>query len=242
MRRSISSGEHTPNNVPSKRQNIISVQLTPIPGSPYTSDASKVSKSPSLSSKHSSSSIRNESNRSLSVPKEKDSPRRTEQSLDYHSHPPESISRARSKSYTSHRLQPPQSLDAALEILSSQSDRGHGQKSFTDDWATSHSSLDEIPVTPRSGSPRDIPPSPSRPIPDTPIHRPTVGGKCISSPIINHGIHHIADSFLHSLILFTAATLQMSPVKNRAAGKPVLVEPQIHSSIPNASITTLSSG
>jgi len=197
-RRSISSGEHTLNNFPSKRQNVISVQLAPIPGSPYASEAST---SHSLSSKHSSASIRNEANRNLSIPKEQDLSGRTEQSQDYHSNTAESIPRARSKSFTPHRLQPPQSLDAALEILSSQSDRGHGQKSMTEDWtigSTSHghSSLDEISVTPsKPRSTRDIPPSPSRPIPDTPSHRPTVGGKGISGPILNHGIYLFTDSF-----------------------------------------------
>ena len=200
-RRSISSSEHTTNNIPSKRQNIISIQLTPIPGSPYASDTS----THSLASKHSSTSIRNESNRSLSIPKEQDLSRSAEQTPDYHSRPPESISRARS-SYTSHRLQPPQSLDAALEILSSSpSDRGHGQKSITQDWAIAstspgHSS-DDTPVTPsRSRSSRDIPPSPSRPIPNTPISRPTVGGKGISGPILNHGIPHITDPSLYNFM------------------------------------------
>lgn len=185
--------------ISSKRQNIISVQLTPIPGSPNASDASIPH---SLSSKHSSASIHDETNRNLSIPKEQDLPASVEHPPDTHSDPPESISRARSKSssYTSHRLQPPQSLDAALEIISSQSDRGHSQKSTTEDWtmaSTNHehsSSLDEIPVTPtKSRNPRDILPSPSRPVPDAPAHRPTVGGKGISSPILNHGIHLITD-------------------------------------------------
>ena len=184
-----SSGDHTQHNIPSKRQNIISVQLTPIPGSPYASDAST---SHSLSSKHSSPAI-NETKGNLSIPEEQDLSNKSEQPVNPHSHPPESISRARSKSssYTSHRLQPPQSLDAALEILSTQSDRGHAPKSVTEDWTSTnqgHSSLDDIPATPsRPKNPRDIPPSPSRPVPDTPIHRPTVGGKSISGPILNHG-------------------------------------------------------
>ena len=201
-RRSISFSEHSPNNISSKRQNIISVQLTPIPGSPYASDTST---SQSLLSKHSSAP---ETNKNLSIPKEQDLPTSVEQvSLDYHSHPSESISRARSKSssYTSHHLQPPQSLDAALEILSSQSDRGH-QKSIGEDWTITstnpgRSSLEDIPVTPTILSPRDIPPSPLRPVPDTPTHQPTVGGKVISSPILNHGMHLIPYSLLHSLML-----------------------------------------
>ena len=167
---------------------------------------SDASTSHSLSSKHSSVAI-DETNGNLSIPKEQDLSIKSEQVLNPHSYPPELISRARSKSssYTSHRLQPPQSLDAALEILSSQSDRGHTQKSITEDWTSTnqdHSSLDDISATPsRSKNPRDIPPSPSRPVPDTPIHRPTVGGKVISGPILNHGIHFNLDSLLHSLML-----------------------------------------
>ena len=40
---------------------------------------------------------------------------------------------------------------------------------------------------------------------------------------------------------YAAATLQMSPVKNRATGKPLLVEPVVRVSIPSASIATLGS-
>jgi hypothetical protein len=131
----------------------------------------------------------------LSIPKDQDLSNKPEQAVESHSHPPELLSRARSKSssYTSHRLQPPQSLDAALEILTSQSDQGHAPKSITEDWTSTnqgHSSLDDFPSTPlRTKNSRDIPPSPSRPVPDTPI--PTVGGKAISGPILNHGIHFI---------------------------------------------------
>lgn len=182
------------------------------------------------------------------IPKEQDISSKPEQALNPYSHPPELVPRARSKSssYTSHRLQPPQSLDAALEILSSQSDRGHAPKSITDDWTSTnqgHSSLDDIPTTPSKLKNRDIPPSPSRPVPDTPIHQPTVGGKSISGPIINHGINFISESnyFPKSHVIYVAATLQMSPVKNRATGKPLLVEPVIRASIPSVSIATLGS-
>ena len=182
----------------------------------------------------------------MAIPKEQDISNKPEQAVNPYSHPPELITRARSKSssYTSHRLQPPQSLDAALEIITSQSDYGHAQKSITEDWTSTnqgHSSLDDVPATPsRLKNPRDIPPSPSRPVPDTPI--PTVGGKTISGPILNHGIHFIYGShILHKSHYFPAATLQMSPVKNRATGKPLLVEPVVRVSMPNASIATLGS-
>ncbi|KAF8160909.1 hypothetical protein B0H34DRAFT_795758 [Crassisporium funariophilum] len=229
MRRSISS-EHASNNYTSasKRQNVISIQLTPIPGSPYVSEASAP---PSPVSKRSILSNRSETNGKLKVPEEQDSPGRKSLHSEQQSQTPETIPRARAKlsSYTSHRPQQPQSLDAALEILStSQSETGHSKKFLMDDSSaasTTHgygSSNDDFPSTP-SRRHRDIPPSPSRPIPETPKHRPTVGGKGISNPILNH-----------------AATLQMSPVKDRATGRPVLVEPRAN--VPGSSIATLVSG
>ncbi|KDR75311.1 hypothetical protein GALMADRAFT_249333 [Galerina marginata CBS 339.88] len=218
MRRS-ASGDH-----PSKRHNIISVQLTPIPGSPNGTDASAT---PSLASKPSIISNGDDSKGKLAVP---DSPERKSQNSEQTSRSQDSVSRARSKSYTSHRPQPPQSLHAALEILStSHSDSGHSsvQKSFQDDSANASSfhgyaSTDEMPSTPSRRHNRESPASPSRPIPETPKHRPTVGGKGISSPILNH-----------------AATMQMSPVKNRSTGKPIAVEPRLSH---GASLATLQSG
>lgn len=162
-----------------------------------------------MSSKHSSAAI-DETNGNLTIPKEQDLSNKPEQAVNPHSHPPELLSRARSKSssYTSHRLQPPQSLDAALEILTSQSDQGHAQKSITEDWTSTnqgHSSLDDIPATPsRAKNPRDIPPSPSRPVPDTPI--PTVGGKAISGPILNHG-----NTFYYGFHFYIILILLMQP-------------------------------
>jgi hypothetical protein len=47
--------------------------------------------------------------------------------------------------------------------------------------------------------------------------------------------------FCMVLCHYAAATLQMSPVKNRATGKPLLVEPIIRVSMPDASIATLGS-
>ena len=185
------------------------MQLTPIPGSPYASDAD-ASISHSLSSKHSSTAILNDTNRNLSIPKEQDLSAKSEQAPNTHS-PPESISRAR-PSYTSHRLQPPQSLDAALEILTSQSDRGHTQKSITEDWTSTnqdHSSLDENSVTPSRS--KNIPPSPSRPVPDTPVDQPTVGGKVISGPVLNRGMHLITHSLPHGLMSLCSRNLTNEP-------------------------------
>ncbi|KAH6914216.1 hypothetical protein BKA70DRAFT_1142953 [Coprinopsis sp. MPI-PUGE-AT-0042] len=139
-------------------------------------------------------------------------------------------SRSRSSTVTSHRLQAPQSLDAALEKINvPQSENGvPTSPSFKDSGYLSESTRSH-----RSGStPSHSPPaSPqitaSRPMASPLATGPTVGGKPISSPILNH-----------------AATLQMSPVKNRASSRPIAVVPKInigHSdSIPSR--TSLSSG
>ncbi|KAF8973177.1 hypothetical protein BDZ97DRAFT_1912748 [Flammula alnicola] len=234
MRKSI-SGDPASHNYSSisKRQNVISVKLTPIPGSPNTTDASAP---PSIASRSSIMSNGEDNKDRLTVPREEDSPGRKSQSHEQQLRAPESPPRSRSKSssYTSHRPQQPQSLDAALEILStSRSESGHGsiQKSLIEGSTVESinigygSSTDERPATPSKRRIRDAPPSPSRPIPETPKHRPTVGGKGISSPILNH-----------------AATLQMSPVKNRATGKPISVEAPTRPMIRGASVATLSSG
>ncbi|KAJ3517629.1 hypothetical protein NLJ89_g368 [Agrocybe chaxingu] len=219
----------------SKRHNMLSVQLTPIPGSP---NPTITSAAPSITSKPSpeKASTTEEDTSKLTVPKEKDSPGRKVSGTPQQSYSPDSISRARSKSstYTPHKAQQPQSLDAALEILSSPpSDSGHGaslhQKSATETSMAASSvngrsySTDE-PTTPTRRRQREVPPSPSRPVPETPKHQATVGGKGISSPVLN-----------------LAATLQMSPVKNRANGKPIAVEAPIRP-MPGASVATLPSG
>ncbi|KAG6821028.1 hypothetical protein H0H93_007918 [Arthromyces matolae] len=97
---------------------------------------------------------------------------------------------------------PPQSPIGASSIMSATSN--------IDEDGTCED--DEVVIT-RGKS--HVPPSPQRPIPATPTTgmeksaSPTVNGKEISSPIPNH-----------------AATLQMSPVKNRANGVPILVQPR----------------
>jgi hypothetical protein len=179
-----------------RHHHIPSVQLTPIPGSPNATDDSAP---PSITSKN---SVASESQDKLAVPKESESPPR--RSL--HSSGPDkrrqqstSPDSSRSKSYVP---QAPQSLGAAVEILStSQSDSPPGgdttyksanEDSFLDSSILGslneyRSSDDDMPSTPIRRT-RDIPPSPSRPVPDTPKNRPTVGGKGISGPILNHGM------------------------------------------------------
>ncbi|PPQ77223.1 hypothetical protein CVT25_011069 [Psilocybe cyanescens] len=225
--RKSSSGDPTSNyySSVSKRHNVISVQLTPIPGSPNATDESY---SPSLASKQSIISNTDDNAGKLTVPKISDSPGRRSQNTEQ-SRPPDSTSRARPKAYTSHRPPPPQSLHAALEFLTTSNISDNGVQDDSTNAASSlhgyGSSSDEVPATPSKKQNRDIPPSPSRPIPEAPKHQPTVGGKGISGPILNH-----------------AATMQMSPVKNRSTSKPIIVEPSNRSLIPGASVATLQSG
>ena len=249
MRRSISA-DQGPQAYPSisRRHNVISAQLTPIPGSPNATDTSAT---PSLASKP-SIILNSEDGKGKSSTK--DIPATKSQNSIPNQPATETVSRARSKSYTSHRPPPPQSLDAALEILSSSQLDTHSDSapkcvpddlshaSSTRDYA---SSLDDFPTTPTGAKGRDVPPSPTRPVPDTPRDRPTVGGKGISNPIFNHGeaaIHLFDGPFVTHATLPTAAMMQMSPVKNRTTGKPIAVETPPRPLIPGASIVTLESG
>ncbi|KAG6857777.1 hypothetical protein H0H87_004193 [Tephrocybe sp. NHM501043] len=193
-------------------------QLTPIPGSDASTPPSPTHPSiqatysanrndPSLTEEH--------DNKLLSSSRTPESPSRT---------------RAKSSSYISHRPQQPQSLSAALEKIStSYSDSGHGGSSPKSPTSISSKRTGDSGQYEQDGSlPVDalnstqgnqdtsIPPSPRRPIPAAPTGkehtnpRPMVGGKGISAPIPNH-----------------AATLQMSPVKNRSNGQPIPVYPRI---------------
>ncbi|KAF9476361.1 hypothetical protein BDN70DRAFT_882529 [Pholiota conissans] len=232
MRKSLSTEPSTHYSSVSKRHNIISVQLTPIPGSPNSTDRSSP---PSMTTVPSIISPKDDNKDRLTLPTDDDSPGRRSRT-EHTTRNPDSPTRPRSKSstYTSHRAQKPQSLAAALEILStSHSESGHNsfQKPSNDASTIESFSLgsvvskDDLLLTPSKSRSRDAPPSPSRPVPQTPKHRPTVGGKGISSPILN-----------------PAATLQMSPVKNRATGKPISVESSTGFLFPGASVATLASG
>ncbi|KAF5326614.1 hypothetical protein D9611_000081 [Ephemerocybe angulata] len=207
----------------SNRLNPVSTQLTPIPGSPYATEQSE----PPSPSSSVAPSIRVDVDGS-STKGPKDSPSgKSDSSL---------RGKQKSTSYASHRPQQPQSLDAALEKLEleqhsgSQSDKDKEQQSSPRQNPALHylSDSTNYELYPSDTSPpgslrvksRDIPSSPSRPVPTAPAA--TVGGRAISGPILNH-----------------AATLQLSPVKNRAA-KPIAVDLTAH--VPNPSITTLRTG
>lgn len=168
-------------------------RLEPIPQSPYVSERSAPS-SPASSKLKLGAEDPARSDPSLK-PKKDSSHSKT--------------SRSRSSTVTSHRLQAPQSLDAALEKINVPHLEGRpASPSFKDSGYLSESTRSN-----RSGSSHSPPASPqmtmSRPAALT--AGPTVGGKPISSPILNH-----------------AATLQMSPVKNRASSRPIAVVPKIN--------------
>ena len=129
----------------------------------------------------------------MNVPQERDSPGRRSLN-ERQTREPDLPTRPRAKStvYASVRAQQPQSLAAALEILStSPSEGGQGSigRSFHDERSTvengSNGYATDTPSTPPKRRVHNPPPSPSRPIPETPKSRPTVGGKAISGPILN---------------------------------------------------------
>jgi hypothetical protein len=243
------SSEQRINVTPSGSSRVHGHQLTPIPGS-------EVSAPPSPSSHKSGNLtpiITNGSYHSPAPSKDKESLKGKQRQSGSSSNT-DSISRARAKSstYVSHRPQYPQSLNAAMELLTSHSDSGHGSSprspTSPSSIATGSSSqhgngnltVNVQPSTPTKGKKQSVPLSPRRPIPATPnggnfwagrsTSTPTVGGKGISGPIPNHGRWLRRDMtkqlYLHPLSS-QAATLQMSPVKNRATGKPIPVEPRI---------------
>ncbi|TFK25556.1 hypothetical protein FA15DRAFT_668447 [Coprinopsis marcescibilis] len=186
-------------------------QLTPIPGSPY---ATEHSAPPSPSSTKFGTDLKGNSGSSTRAGK--DSPSKPKNQGDSTNPSDGSTRSGRPKTptsaYASHRPQQPQSLDAALEKLTfSQSEGGPSSPARTNGSIRNSESLSTPGSSPhqslRIKTRNDAPPSPSRPAPSA----PTVGGKNISSPVLNH-----------------AATMQMSPVKNREYGRPIAVAPKIH--------------
>ncbi|KAK0212594.1 hypothetical protein DFS33DRAFT_1370164 [Desarmillaria ectypa] len=216
-RRSLSHDQyHNTNNLNgSSRLHTLAQHLPPIPASPYTSDASlSLPKLKTLTPSSSSPKLRDDALRRPS-----------------NNSTPESSARARSKSssYVSHRPQLPQSLNAAVEMLSSTSESSHTSnqpsQTGTSSVQASPTTLDNFAAK-QSGKRG----APSRPIPLPPGDSKTgrsppvrINGKEISGPILN-----------------TAATLEMSPVKNRATGKPILIQPRVVSL--DVSTATLSYG
>lgn len=171
--------------IPHTRTHAYGQQLTPIPGS----DAS-VPPSPSRK-KSTQSSINLNGNLTAPV---SESPNKylaepdSKQDIN-----PYSRVRTKSSSHLTRRPQQPQSLNAAIErIAISISDSGHGTSLKSPTSSSAHSSHIEHkssmvsiePSTPTKGTGRRAPLGVSKY-----ISPPTVGGKIISSPILNHGEH-----------------------------------------------------
>ncbi|KAK7045719.1 hypothetical protein VNI00_007552 [Paramarasmius palmivorus] len=200
MRRSISNEHYSLNHSGSIRLQVH--QLPPIPASPYGTDASSISSSEKLVPTTPTSRRPKSSKGSPNSNNNQDSPPR---------------SRSKSSSYVSHRPKLPQSLTAAVEMLAtSQSESGtpsSPKQSVKSEKSSDHTPglINIRPSTPTSIDSKPANGSPRRPAAALPKARavsgPTVGGKGISAPMLNH-----------------AATLDMSPVKNRAAGLPIPVE------------------
>ncbi|KAK0454720.1 hypothetical protein EV421DRAFT_439534 [Armillaria borealis] len=220
-RRSLSNDQyHNTNNLNgSSRLHTLAQHLPPIPASPYTSEASLSSPKPKLKTLTPSSS----------------SPRLKDDASGHssnNSNPEKSSVRARSKSssYVSHRPQLPQSLNAAVEMLSSTSESSHTSNQLSSQTGTSSVQASPTALSISAAEQSRKRGAPSRPIPPPPGDSKTgrnppvrINGKEISSPILN-----------------SAATFEMSPVKNRATGKPILIQPRVVSL--DAPTATLSSG
>lgn len=194
------------NDVPHSRSHVPGQQLTPIPGSDVSG-----SPSPSIHEPATLTPVNGISHSSL---KGRYTPKGTSHVDSFHGVDPVSRVQANSSSYVAHRPRPAQSLNAALEILTtSNSDSGHDytQKSPTSPSSNlsvasgsnsthGHGRLTvTIQPAPTNGKGKsNVPPSPQRPIPGVPNGRnrggaergiplPTVSGKGISRPIPNHG-------------------------------------------------------
>ncbi|KAF8893932.1 hypothetical protein BD779DRAFT_1504325 [Infundibulicybe gibba] len=236
IRRSYSNDQYS--NSPQNgvtRPHVLSPQLSPIPGSPYATESS----APPSPSSQKSVNFASKNGGPATPPQQRSGP--NGKNLDVNTGTADSLSRARSKSspYISHRPPQPQSLNAAVELLSSHSDSGHGStlKSTTSGSSSSHGgvAVNIQPCSPtKANGKHQVPPSPRRPIPSLPgVHfwstrsaSPNIAGKEISGPMLNH-----------------AATMEMSPVKNRATGQPIPVEPRFRPSMqsgrtPTATLTS----
>ena len=158
----------------------MSAQLAPIPGSPNATDTSNP---PSLASKPSIVFDKEETGGRLKVPESP--PRSTKNGPSCDS---DSLPRLRTKSASTRSQH--MSLHAALEELTaSRSESGHVSlsKSTEESLRSIGSSNDHSSMmgTPASHTP--VTQSPSRSIPAPPNNPPTVAGKGISAPILNHG-------------------------------------------------------
>ncbi|KAH8828142.1 hypothetical protein DL96DRAFT_1463603 [Flagelloscypha sp. PMI_526] len=189
--------------------------LSPIPGSP---NASGVSAPTTPVSSH----------QPLPPNKKKDSPgsRSVGGSL--------SRNRSKSSSYLSHKPPQPQSLSAAVEMLASSQLELQGSPGSTKSPSNGHIRISTSPPETSNairGNKGKHPPSPRRPVPAAPggpswavrnASSPSIIGREISGPVPNR-----------------AATMEMSPVKHKNAGKPILVPSTRNGINGNSSTTSL---
>ena len=248
VRRSFTNDQHgQPNGTLRNWSNGLYSNLPPIPASPYASEPSTPAsrKSISLGSSNGKSSPKEEKQRpdggsNAAVANTEDV----------------SLSRSRSKSssYVPYKSPAPQSLNAAVEMLSlserrSTSEHGHPAvlrpgapeskpRPSTSSSSSKHKEKRDLTQSPTKSSHTHVGFWMTRST-STP---PTVNGKAIGSPIPNEGEFDC----LTSVVCLTGraeASLDMSPLKNRSKGKPI---PVVASGSPPSSIlhvtATLASG
>ena len=212
--------------------------LPPIPGSPYATETSTPASRKSFSTPPASLAA-NGSPRPSSRHKEKEKGKeKRTASTDIEDNSP-SRSRAKSSSYVPRRSPVPQSLNAAVEMLSladrrTASDTGHGPPSGMSPpvMDKSRPSMASRPKDKeRTNEKREIPHTPSKLVSSNSFWMartpPLKLGKTISSPVLNQGTRFSSDAFFFLLIVRDSeATKNMSAIKNPASGKPIPITRQ----------------
>ncbi|KAI0295862.1 hypothetical protein B0F90DRAFT_1749029 [Multifurca ochricompacta] len=132
------------------------------------------------------------------------------------------------RSFVPHRS-PPQSLNAAVEHITRSPSHSpiavrNGSKKSSESGYASAPESNSVKPKLKVEAPA-VPMAPVRPAPSTPIKGPRVAGKEISGPVLN-----------------IDATLQLSPVKARAACTPILINPPSLPAISPRTVKTLSTG
>ncbi|KAK2467846.1 hypothetical protein APHAL10511_000141 [Amanita phalloides] len=184
------------------RAHFIDSHLAPIPGSPCTTEKSR---SPSPTSQKSLRSINTRKSSENVRERVDDRQNGKSNSLELNSRP-----RLKVTALVPHRPSQPQSLSAAMEKLTSSPSESDSSPMSPNNSSSRTTLSSSVPVDQLTSFSTDKSSSPSLIPPDTPGKSsffPTLGGKHISAPIMNH-----------------AATLELSPVKNRASGKPIPVQ------------------
>jgi hypothetical protein len=205
VKRSFTTDQYGQPNIPRGWSN--GHHLPPIPASPYTTDVSTPASRKSLSTPPANvaANVNGSPNpRPSPRHKEKGKERRPHASTDVEDNSP-SRSRAKSSSYVSHRSPIPQSLNAAVEMLSlserrAASDIGHGppptmsppvmekpRPSTTSRPKEKEKTIEKREV-PHAHTPLRLVSSSSFWMARTP---PTKLGKTISSPVLNQGTHFL---------------------------------------------------